>query len=79
MSFSVLGKAVTLELKRDAQSDNRQPCLDQDADVTSAPDPVTGLINKEISEPDPIIHPIFNIKKPRSFQRKFAKKRVFKL
>ena len=41
MSFSVLGKAVTLELKRDAQSDNRQPCLDQDADVTSAPDPLS--------------------------------------
>ena len=41
MSLSVLGKAVTLELKRDAQSDNRQPCLDQDADVTSAPDPLS--------------------------------------
>jgi len=41
VSFSVLGKAVTLKLKRDAQSDNRQPCLDQDADVTSAPDPLS--------------------------------------
>ena len=41
MSLSVLGEAVTLELKRDAQSDNRQPCLDQDADVTSAPDPLS--------------------------------------
>ena len=41
MSFSVLGKVVTLKLKRDAQSDNRQPCLDQDADVTSAPDPLS--------------------------------------
>ena len=40
MSLYVLGKAVTLELKRDAQSDNRQPCLYQDADVTSAPDPL---------------------------------------
>ena len=41
MSLSVLGEAVTRELKRDAQFDNRQPCLEQDGDVTSAPDPLS--------------------------------------
>ena len=41
VSLSVLGEAVTRELKRDAQFDNRQPCLDQDDDVTSAPDPLS--------------------------------------
>ena len=35
MSLAVLGEAVMRELKRDAQLDNRQPCLGQDADVTS--------------------------------------------
>ena len=32
----MLGEAVMRELKRDAQFDNCQPCLDQDDDVTSA-------------------------------------------
>ena len=41
MSLSVLGEAVMRELKRDAQFDIRQPCLDQDDDVTSAPDPLS--------------------------------------
>ena len=41
MSLSVLGEAVVRELKRDAQFDNRQPYLDQDDDVTSAPDPLS--------------------------------------
>ena len=41
MSLSVLGEAVMRELKCDAQFDNRQPCLDQDDDVTSAPDPLS--------------------------------------
>ena len=36
MSLSVLGEAVMRELNRDAQFDNRQPCWDQDDDVTSA-------------------------------------------
>ena len=40
MSLSVLGEAVMRELKRDAQFDNRQPCLDQDDDVTSVPYPL---------------------------------------
>ena len=38
VSLSVLGKAVMRELKHDARFDDRQPCLDQDDDVTSAPD-----------------------------------------
>ena len=38
---SVLGEAVMRELKRDAQFDNCQPCLDQDDDVTSAPNPLS--------------------------------------
>ena len=41
MSLSVLSEAVMSELKPDAQFDNRQPCLDQDDDVTSAPDPLS--------------------------------------
>ena len=41
MSLSVLGEAVMRELKRDAQFDIRQPCLDQDDDVTSVPDPLS--------------------------------------
>ena len=41
MSLSVLGEAVMRELKRDALLDNRQPCLDQDDDVTNAPDPLS--------------------------------------
>ena len=41
VSLSVLGEAVMRELKRDAQFDNRQPCLDQDDDVTSVPDPLS--------------------------------------
>ena len=41
MSFSVLGESVMRELTRDAQFDNRQPCLDQDDDVASAPDPLS--------------------------------------
>ena len=40
MSLSVLGEAVMRELMRDAQFDDRQPYLDQDDDVTSAPDPL---------------------------------------
>ena len=55
-------------------TDNFVVSTEQEANTPAAPDPVTGLINKEISEPDPIIHPTFNIKKPRSFQRKFAEK-----
>ena len=38
MSLSVLDEAVMRELKRNAQFDIRQPCLDQDDDVTSVPD-----------------------------------------
>ena len=41
VSLSVLGEAVMRELKHDTQFDNRQPCLDQDDDVTSAPDPLS--------------------------------------
>ena len=41
VSLFVLGEAITRELKRDAQFDNRQPCLDQDDDVTSVPDPLS--------------------------------------
>ena len=41
VSLSVLGEAVMRELKRDARFDNHQPCLDQDDDVTSAPDPLS--------------------------------------
>lgn len=41
MSLSALGEAVMRELKRDAQFDNRQPYLDQDDDVTRAPDPLS--------------------------------------
>ena len=41
VSLSVLGEAVMRELMRDAQFDNHQPCLDQDDDVTSAPDPLS--------------------------------------
>ena len=41
MTLSVLGEAVVRALKRDAQFDNRQPCLDQDDDVTSVPDPLS--------------------------------------
>ena len=41
VSLSVLEEAVMRELKRDAQFDNRQPFLDQDDDVTSAPDPLS--------------------------------------
>ena len=41
MSLSVLGESVMRELKRDAQFESRQPCLDQDDDVTSAPDPLS--------------------------------------
>ena len=41
MSLSVLGEAVMRKLMRDAQFDKRQPCLDQDDDVTSAPDPLS--------------------------------------
>ena len=41
MSLSVLGEPVMGELKHDAQFGNRQPCLDQDDDVTSAPDPLS--------------------------------------
>ena len=41
MSLSVLSKAVMREPRRDAQFESRQPCLDQDDDVTSAPDPLS--------------------------------------
>jgi len=41
VSLSVLGEAVMRELKRDARFTNHQPCLDQDDDVTSAPDPLS--------------------------------------
>ena len=41
VSLSVLGEAVMRELKRYARFDNHQPCLDQDDDVTSAPDPLS--------------------------------------
>ena len=41
MFLSALGEAVMRELKSDAQFDNRQPCLDQDDDVTSVPDPMS--------------------------------------
>ena len=37
----MLGEAVMRELKCDAQFDNLQPCLDQDDDVTTAPDPLS--------------------------------------
>ena len=48
VSLSVLGKAVMRELKHDAQFDNRQPCLDQDDDVTSAPDPLSNPQSRRI-------------------------------
>ena len=41
VSLSVLGEAVVRELKRDAQFDNRQHCLDQDDDVISVPGPLS--------------------------------------
>ena len=41
VSLSVLGEAVIRKLKHDAQIKNRQPYLDQDDDVTSAPDPLS--------------------------------------
>ena len=41
VSLSVLGEAVMRKLKHDAQFKNRQPYFDQDADVTSAPDPLS--------------------------------------
>ena len=41
VSLSVLGEVIMRKLKRDAQFDSRQPCLDQDDDVTSAPDPLS--------------------------------------
>ena len=43
MSLSPLGDAFMRELKSDAQFDSRQPCLDQDDDVTSVPDPLSNL------------------------------------
>ena len=49
MSLSVLGEAVLSELKHDAQFDNRQPCLDQDDDVTSAPDPLSKPQTRRVS------------------------------
>ena len=48
MSLSVLSEAVMRELKRDAQFDNRQPCLDQDDDVTSVPDPLSNPQSRRI-------------------------------
>ena len=48
VSLSALGEAVMCELKRDAQSGNRQPCLDQDDDVTSAPDPLSNPQSRRI-------------------------------
>ena len=48
MSLSVLGEAVMRELKHDAQFDNRYPCLDQDDDVTSAPDPLSNPQSRRI-------------------------------
>ena len=42
VSLSVLGEAVMRE--RDAQFDNRQPCLDQHDDVISVPDPLSNLM-----------------------------------
>ena len=48
VSLSALGKAVMRELKHDAQFDNRQPCLDQDDDVTSAPDPLSNPQSRRI-------------------------------
>ena len=41
VSLSVLGEVIMRKLKSDAQFDSRQPCLDQDDDVTSAPDPLS--------------------------------------
>jgi len=41
VSLSGLIAAASREVKGDAQFDNRQPCLDQDDDVTSAPDPLS--------------------------------------
>ena len=48
VSLSVLGEAFMRELKRDAQFDNRQHCLDQDDDVTSAPDPLSNPQSRRI-------------------------------
>ena len=48
VSLSELGKAVMRELKYDARLDNRQPCLDQDDDVTSAPDPLSNPQSRRI-------------------------------
>ena len=48
VSLSVLGEAVMRELMRDAQFDNRQPCLDQDDDVISVPDPLSNPQSRRI-------------------------------
>ena len=48
VSLSVLGEAVMRELELYAQIDIRQPCLDQDDDVTSAPDPLSNPQSRRI-------------------------------
>ena len=48
VSLSVLGEAVMRELKRDAQFDNRQPCLDQDDDVINVPDPLSNPQSRRV-------------------------------
>ena len=40
VSLTMLDRGVTCELKHDAQFEHRQPFLEQDDDVTSAPDPL---------------------------------------
>ena len=41
VSIPVLDEASMRELKHDAQFNNRRPCLQQDDDVTSSPDPLS--------------------------------------
>ena len=41
MSLTMLDEGVIREVKRDAQVEHRQPFLEQDDDVTSAPDPLS--------------------------------------
>ena len=48
LSLSILGKSVMCELKRDAQCGNRNPCLDQDDDVTSEPDPLSSPQSRHV-------------------------------
>ena len=41
VSLTMLDEGVIREVKRDAQFEHRQPFLEQDDDVTSAPEPLS--------------------------------------